>query len=179
MQRLFSAQKGIRVPDGTIVYPFLNCQGDTTNLPPDLLGDFSLAIGEIAPQQQSKIHVMPLVTQLTFVMLGQLEVWMKDPDHPKPYSLHVQMEQAVLTRAGTFLQLRNSSQAPCRVLYFVSPAYLLLTDGAGRVVYDDSIILEEDWEELERVNWQPEKILRAELNLETRKQAARRLAKRT
>ena len=84
MLRLFAVRKGNWVPDGTLVCPFLNCQDSTSNLPRDLLEDFSRAIGEIAPQQQSKIHVMPLVTQVTLVLEGQLVVWMKDSDQPRP-----------------------------------------------------------------------------------------------
>jgi len=175
MQRLFTVQKGNRVPDGTVVYPFLNCQDSTSNLPRDLLEDFSLAFGEIAPQQQSKIHVMPLVTHVTLVLQGQLVVRMRDRDQPWPYSLLLTAEQAVLTRRGTFLQLSNSTSEPCRVLYIVSPAYLFLMDEEGRVVYDDSIVLNEDWAELERVNWKPERLCPLELTLEARHKAAGRL----
>ena len=177
MKRILTVQKGNRVPDETIVFPFLNCKDATSNLPRDLLDDFSLAVGEIGSHQHSRIHVMPLVTQVTFVLQGYLEVRMKDPSHSKPYSLPLQTEQAVLTRPGTFLQFRNDDPAPCRVLYIVSPAYLLVIED-GKVVYDDAVVLEEDWNELERANWNPDRLCRSELTPEARHKAARCLAKR-
>ena len=99
---------------------------------------------------------------------------MKDPDQPSPYSLRLKAGQAVLTRPGTFLQFINHTKALCRLLYIVRPAYIFVKKGRD-VVYDNSIILGEDWLELERVNWQPDKFRKAGLNLETREQAAKRL----
>jgi hypothetical protein len=154
VKRIFSIGKGGQVPDGTKVFPLLNCRDCTSSLPADLLEDFSLAVGEIEPHRHSKIHVMPLVTQVTFVLRGELEAWMKDGDQPAPYSLRLGAEQAILTRPGTFLQLRNPMPAPCRVLYMVSPSYVFLME-EGRVIYDDSVVLEEDWEALEGINWKP------------------------
>jgi mannose-6-phosphate isomerase-like protein (cupin superfamily) len=145
---------GVQVPDGTKVFSLLNCRDSTSGLPGNLLEDFSLAAGEIEAHGHSRIHVMPLVTQVTFVLQGELEAWMKEAEHPAPYSLRLKAEQAVLTRPGTFLQFRNHSRAPCRVLYIVSPAYVFLKEGE-RVVYDDSVVLEEDWEELKKNHWRP------------------------
>jgi mannose-6-phosphate isomerase-like protein (cupin superfamily) len=155
VKRIFSIGKGAQVPDGTKVFPLLNCRDSTSGLPTDLLEDFSLAVGEIEPHRRSKIHVMPLVTQVTFVLRGELEAWMKDGDQPTPYSLRLGAEQAILTRPGTFLQFRNHTPVPCRALYMVSPSYVFLME-KGRVVYDDSVVLAEDWEGLKRINWKPE-----------------------
>jgi hypothetical protein len=174
VKRIFSIGKGGQVPDGTKVFPLLNCRDCTSSLPADLLEDFSLAVGEIEPHRHSKIHVMPLVTQVTFVLRGELEAWMKDGDQPAPYSLRLGAEQAILTRPGTFLQLRNPMPAPCRVLYMVSPSYVFLME-EGRVIYDDSVVLEEDWGEMEKVQWEPEKLRRAGLTFEVRQAAVRRL----
>ncbi len=157
MRRIFSMERGNRVPDGTLVYPFLNSRDSTGNLPWGLLEEFSLAAGEIEPLQQSKIHVMPMLTQVTLVLQGCVEVWMKDPDHPAPYSLRLEEEQAVMTRAGTFFQMRNDTDSPCRVLYIVSPAYLFVIED-GRVLYDDSVVFDEDWKDIERAGWKPEKL---------------------
>jgi hypothetical protein len=63
------------------------------------------------------------------------------------------------------------------VLYIVSPAYIFLVE-EGRVVYDDSVVLEEDWEELKRVNWAPEKLLKSRISFEARRAAEKRLANR-
>jgi mannose-6-phosphate isomerase-like protein (cupin superfamily) len=157
MRKIFSQGKGVQVPDGTKVFSLLNCLDSTSGLPGNLLEDFSLTVGEIEPGRQSRVHVMPLVTQVTFVLQGKLEVWMKDRDQLGPYSLRLEEEQAILTRPGTFLQFRNHSGLPCRVLYIVSPAYLFVME-KGKVVYDDSVVLEEDWEELEKINWKPAKL---------------------
>jgi len=154
LKRIFSVGKGVRVPDGTRIFSLLNCRDSTAGLPGNLLEDFSLAVGVIEPNHRSKIHVMPLVTQVTFVLRGELEAWMKDAEQPSPYSLRLEAEQAILTRPGTFLQFRNHAPAPCRVLYVVSPAYVFLKE-AERVIYDDSVVLEEDWEELKKNHWRP------------------------
>ena len=62
MNRVFNIKEGIRVPDGTIVYPFLNSKDSSSDLPFDLLEGFSISAGDISPNTHSKIHVMPLVT---------------------------------------------------------------------------------------------------------------------
>jgi len=174
LRKIFSMGKGIQVPDGTKVFSLLNCRDSTSGLAWDLLEDISLAGGEIEPHRHSKIHVMPLVTQVTFVLQGELEVWMKGADQPGPHSLRLEAEQAILTRPGTFLQFRNHTPAPCRVLYVVSPAYLLVME-KGKIVYDDSIVLEEGWEDLGEVQWKPEKLRTAGLTPKVRRAAARRL----
>ncbi len=177
MKRIFSIGKGALVSDSTKVFSLLNCGDSTSGLPWNLLEDFSLAAGEIEPRRHSKIHVMPLVTQVTFVLQGKLEVWMKDVDQQGPYSLRLKAEQAILTRPGTFLQFRNNSGDLCRVLYVVSPAYVFLMEGE-RLVYDDSVALDEDWEELKRMNWAPEKLRTSGITFEARRAAEKHLANR-
>jgi mannose-6-phosphate isomerase-like protein (cupin superfamily) len=162
---------GVQGPDATKVFPLLNCRDSTSGLPGNLLEDFSLAVGEIEPGRQSRVHVMPLVTQVTFVLQGKLEVWMKDKDQLEPYSLRLEEEQAILTRPGTFLQFRNYSGLPCRVLYIVSPAYIFLME-EGKMIYDDSVVLEEGWEELEKINWRPAR-LRSLDSIRKERQAAK------
>ncbi len=157
MRKIFSLGKGLQVPDATKVFPLVNCWDSTSGLPGNLLNDFSLALGEIEPNHRSKVHIMPLVTQVTFVLGGHLEVWMKDPDGTRPYSLQITAEQAVLTGPGTFLQFRNHTHDPCRVLYIVSPAYIFVIE-EGKLIYDDSVVLEENWEELDKIDWKPAKL---------------------
>ena len=48
---------------------------------------------------------------------------------------------------GTFLQLVNPGDATSRVLYVVGPAYVFEQRGE-EVVYDDSIALLQEWEEI-------------------------------
>jgi mannose-6-phosphate isomerase-like protein (cupin superfamily) len=177
LRKVFSVGKGVQVSDATKVFSLLNCRDSNSGLPGNLLEDFSLAAGEIEPRRHSKIHVMPLVTQVTFVLQGEVEAWMKEADRPAPYSLRLETEQAILTRPGTFLQFRNHTPAPCRVLYIVSPGYVFLME-EGSVAYDDSVVLEEDWEELRRVNWAPEKLRTCDITLEARRAAEKRLADR-
>ena len=176
MNRVFSIENPVRVPDRTIVYPFLNPKDSTSGLPWDLIDGFSISAGKIETGVRSKIHVMPLVTQVTFVLSGSLEVRMKDPDGDACYVVQLRPEQAVITRPGTFLQLINQTDEPCRVLYIVSPAYLFELDESGNVAYDDGIVLDEDWDELVRLDWQPAKLKDTEVMREERRQAAERLA---
>ena len=163
------------MPDSTKVFPLFNCRDFTNSLPGNLLEDFSLAVGEIEPGRKSKVHVMPLVTQVTLVLQGKLEVWMKDADQLEPYSLRLEAEQAIITRPGTFLQFRNPTGLSCRVLYIVSPTYLFVME-EGRVVYDDSVVLEEDWEELEKINWNTGKLYSLDSIRKDRQAAKERFA---
>lgn len=175
MNKLFSIQNGINVPDGTVVYPFLNAKDSTSGLSWDLLDGFSLAAGDIAPHSFSKIHVMPHVTQVTFLLSGQLEIIMKDSLVDEPYPCHLATQQAVLTQPGTFYQLVNSSSSIARVLYIVSPAYVFDMDDAEQVRYDDAIALQESWLELSMLKWNPAS-LRDPLNsIDARQDASYRI----
>lgn len=177
MNRIFTIDKGFQVPDGTIVSPFLNSQDSESDLPWDLVKGFSLSAGVIAPNSKSKIHIMPLVQQVTFVLSGKLKVCMKDVNTPDPYTLEVGENQAVLTPPGTFLQYINHTDFPCHTLYIVSPPYLFDME-KDQVFYDDSICLEEDWKELADRNWQPPRLQEANLTSELRHSAAERVTLR-
>jgi hypothetical protein len=172
MNRLFRIPPPLRVPDGTLVSPFLNARDSTSGLPFDLLDGFSLAAGTIEPGSQSKIHVMPFVTQVTFVRRGALTVRMKATRDDQPCTLTVNADEAVLTEPDTFLQLVNDSNRDCEVLYIVSPAYVFeFVD--GRVIYEDSVVLDETWEQLAAATWRTARALRTP---EQRRQAQARLA---
>jgi mannose-6-phosphate isomerase-like protein (cupin superfamily) len=153
MKRTFSIGKGFKVSDGTIVYPFLNPKDMSQDLEWDLLEGFSVAGGDIGPGITSKIHVHPIVTQVTWVVSGAITIKMKDSDHNEPYLLKLQPQQAVLTQPRTFFQLINEGKENARVLYIVSPAYLFEIDAKGKVVYDDAISLDQTWEELAMMHW--------------------------
>ena len=47
MKKLFEIRDFFRVPDGTLVAPFLNSKDDNSDLPFDLLNGFSISAGEI------------------------------------------------------------------------------------------------------------------------------------
>jgi hypothetical protein len=178
MNRVFRRGQGIVVPDGTTVYPFLNAKDSTSDLAYDLLDGFSLAAGRIAPKSSSKVHVMPFVTQVTWVISGHLDVRMKDAEHRDPYTVHLSTQGAVLTRPGTFFQLINASAAQVDVLYIVSPAYLFLADETHNVEYDDSIVFDLDWERLAEEEWEPAELLRLDLRRDARDRASVTLATR-
>lgn len=176
--RVFSIQDGIRVPDGTLVYPFLNPKDRTSGLPWDLMDGFSIAAGDIEPGNSSKIHLMPVTSQVTFVLEGELEVRMKEPARAAPYSVKLTRHQAVLTKPFVFLQFINRSDRMCRVLYLVSPPYLFSLDDAGNIEYDDSITFDEDWMDLERVHWKPEGLPDRATAAREREQAHQRIGGR-
>jgi hypothetical protein len=166
------------VPDETCVFPLLNSNDVKSGLPPGLLDAFSLAIGEIEPNSCSKIHVHPLVTQVTMVLDGRLEVRLRDDSAPEPYTLQLAQHQAVLVRPGAFLQLINGSAFPCRTLYVVGPAYAFDVDEEGRPTYDDSIALDESWEELSELGWMPPRLREAGVTPERRDVALQRIRER-
>lgn len=169
MRRIFNIQETFRVCDGTLVSPFLNAKDAMSNLPFDLLDGFSLAAGEIEPGKTSRIHVMPHVTQVTFVWQGNLEIRMMEPGDDKPYCRELVTGQAALTEPGTFLQFANPSDKSCHVLYIVSPAYVF--DEA----YDDSIYFEYTWDQPESLHRDVSKQVEAATSLKSRKQAEDRI----
>jgi hypothetical protein len=176
--RVFQATTGFRVPDTTFVFPFLNSNDLKSGLPPGLLDAFSLAVGEIQPNSASKIHVHPLVTQVTMVLDGRLEVRIRDDSTPEPYTVQLVEYQAALTRPGAFLQLINGSAFPCRTLYVVGPAYAFVVDDQGRPTYDDAISLDESWDELAEVDWMPPRLREADMSPERRDDALREIRER-
>jgi hypothetical protein len=176
MDRVFKINPPFPVPDGTLVSPFLNSKDNQSGLPFDLLDGFSLAAGIIEAGTHSKIHIMPFVTQVTFVKRGKLKVKMKSGADVAPYEVSpLEVNQAVITRPGTLFQLINDGSELCETLYIVSPAYLFEMSG-DRVIYDDSVVLEEDWQQLAAANWQLPKRLPS---LTEREETERRLAARS
>lgn len=157
MKKIFDVGDGFDVPDGTIVHSIMDPQLLRRD-GPRMVGDMSLALGEIPPGITSKIHVHPVVSQLTFVISGRLKVRMKDASNEEPYALNLGPEQSVMTEAGTFFQLINDSDENCRALYVVTPSFIFECDSAGRVLYNDAMVLDEDWDRLARISWMPAKL---------------------
>ncbi len=145
MNHVFRAGPGSVVPDGTRVSPFLNPTDSASGLPAGMFEGASLAIGALAPGQRSRIHLHPLVTMVTWVIEGRLQIRMKDAGAPAPYLLSLEPEDAALTHPGTFVQLINPGETPCRVLYVCSPGYVWLQGADGRMVYDDAQVFDDDW----------------------------------
>lgn len=159
MNKVFSIAAPFQAPDGTWVSPFLNAKDSQSDLPFDLLDGFSIAAGMIDPVSCSKIHVMPFVTQVTFVRSGNLAVIMKRPSDAGVHTLRLAAGQSVLTEPGEFFQLINEDRERCEVLYIVSPAYVFDMDLDGSVLYDDSLVLEEDWAHLAMAEWRAAKAM--------------------
>lgn len=147
MNQLFKIENSFQVQDGTIVSPFLNAKDAFSSIPFELLDGFSIAAGEIKPLVNSKIHIHPVVTQVTFVYEGRVTVRMKDFKQKEPYAIQLETGQAVLTKPGTFFQLSNMFERTCHVIYIVSPAYVFLMV-KDRVIYDDALVIDKDWDEL-------------------------------
>lgn len=151
MKRIFRPENFITVPDGTEVSAFINPTDSATgDWVEDLPESVSIAAGRIAPGARSWIHVLPVVTQITYVVAGNLTAKMIEPGDHEPYALELPTGSAVVTRPGTLLQLSNETEESLAVLYIVSPSYVFEADADGRVVYDDAILVAEDWESLSR-----------------------------
>lgn len=152
MNRIFAADKGFTVPDGTTVYSLL----DPAGLGPsagEWAEEISVALGCIPPHTASKIHLHPLVTQVTWVIAGQLTLTMKDPAADAPYTVSLAPEQAAIALPGTFFQLINRSETDVRVLYIVTPAFIFEASVDGRVLYNDALVFDEDWGGLAAAGW--------------------------
>ena len=78
MNQLFRIGNTFQIPDGTMVSPFLNAKDVLSDLPFDLLDGFSIAAGEIPSSVKSKIHIHPVVTQVTFVCEGKITITMSE-----------------------------------------------------------------------------------------------------
>jgi mannose-6-phosphate isomerase-like protein (cupin superfamily) len=117
------------------------------SLPWGALGDMSLAAGRVEPGVSSWIHMHPVVTQITYVLSGQLVVLMKGKGDKKPYERELVAGDAVFTEPGTLFQLQNRhGSITAEVLYIVSPSYVFETDGK-RIVYDDAVLVAKNWSE--------------------------------
>ena len=156
MDHIFRMTNPLIVPDGSVVNGFLNSMDNTSGVEFGLVESLSIAGGVLAPGVRSKLQIMPLVTQVTFVRRGQLTLKMKEDQTEHHYTLHLTPNQAALTKSRTFLQLINETDETCEVLYIVTPSYVFELEG-NKVVYDDSVVFDESWEIIETPDWKPSK----------------------
>lgn len=163
------------VPDGTRVAPLFNSSDIPGRLPLSSKEGISIAMGEILPGVKSKIHVHPLVKQVTCVLEGKICIYMKDCTSSERYRLELTKDEAVLTEEGTFFQLVNESEIVCRVLYIVNPEFLFET-ADGSIIYNDAVVLERDWQELQDMNWQVPEVLNSKVTPEARNAVCERIA---
>jgi mannose-6-phosphate isomerase-like protein (cupin superfamily) len=153
MNRLFRPAGYFTVPDGTDVSPFLNAtDSEQTDVPWGALGDMSIAAGRIKPGTVSWIHMLPLASQVTYLVSGRLQIRMKDSGSSHPYQLDLRPGDAALNGPGTLFQLVNLGSDTADVLYIVSPSYVFeMQDGV--VLYDDAVLVAESWDELEAAKY--------------------------
>jgi len=138
----------------------------------------SVASGRIDPGVNSWIHIHPAVTQVTYVVSGELIVRMKDRSSPSPYCLELQRGKAVVSEPGTLFQLQNPYDAPAEVLYIVSPSYVFEME-CKEIIHDDSVLVAESWEELEAANYDVSALkISTCAAVASRAEAMRRLAER-
>jgi len=149
MRVVFAPRTYAQVPDGTLVSPFLNPFDNTgATVGPLAHGHLGVAAGRLEPGVASSIHVLPLVTQITWVVRGRLRIVMRAPAEPEPYTLELDAGQAVCTEPGELLQLANDDHdTAVEVLYITSPAYVYEVDRHGAVVYDDARVIATTWDE--------------------------------
>ena len=177
MDRIFEAGEYFTVPDGTDVSAFLNGTDVTQkDLPWEALGDVSIASGRVRAGVHSWVHVHPVVTQVTYVVGGQLTVRMKDVGEPGFYDNTITSGQAVVARPGTLFQLRNDADLDASVLYIVSPSYVFLMTGEV-VEYDDAMLVTRTWEELLEQDYQLPQLSIDLTDVWARRDAARRSLK--
>jgi hypothetical protein len=155
MNRVFPIPPPIVVPDGTKLHEIvgprtLASHGDNVRVSDGL----SLALGILPAGTVSKVHLHPVVWHFTWVCRGTLTVQMRDASSDRPYRLRVPAQNGVLTEPGTFFQLINEGEEQCEVFYFVGPAFVFELSPEG-VRYNDAVVLEESWEELQNLNWRP------------------------
>jgi mannose-6-phosphate isomerase-like protein (cupin superfamily) len=174
MNRIYKIENGVVVPDGTTVYEIIGpIQSKKAGLP--IIEEESLAYGELDPEEKSNVHVHPIITHLTWVVSGKLTVGMKDKRSDKMYFIDVAPNETVLTEPGTFFQLINNGSEICKVLYIVAPAFIFEIDDAGTILYNDQIVLDFDWDELERRNWTIPELNDLDLIRKQREESLRRL----
>ena len=167
--------------DGTEVCAFLNPYDARGAASAHSAGEaISMAAGRIGPGVRSAIHVHPALTQITYVTAGRLTARMRDPGESEPSRLEVPTGAAVLTEAGTLLQLCNETDRTVEVLYVSTPAYVLETAADGAIRYEDALILGADWDAPAVAHWNVETATQARSRATARRaEAAGRIAGRT
>lgn len=151
MRKIFSLGEGFNVPDGTFIHSIIDPR--VTNQE-----DVSFTFGRIPAGITSKIHVHPVIKQLTWIVSGKLTIKMKDSISDAPYTLELAKNQMALTEAGTFFQMSNKSNEECSVIYVNVPGFVFEMGSDGSVLYNDAIVFDQNWEELPKTDWNVEQL---------------------
>ena len=177
MRHIFKLGEAIDVPDGTVVHSSVApSQFGLDGL--SMMDQVSVAQGNLSPGICSNIHVHPIVQQVTWVLSGTLTVKMKDAENEHPYELEVVQQQAVVTHAGTQFQLMTQSERHCQARYIVAPAFVFESDASGDVIYNDALVLIEDWDQLAAVGWKISTLQNLNTIRKKRQASLERLAQR-
>ncbi len=152
MEKIFGVGEGIAVPDGTIIHSILDPRIASQGMVP-WIDDVSFTFGRIPPGVTSKIHLHPVIKQLTWILSGRLTIKMKDPTSETAYALELSENQMSLTEAGTFFQMINTNDEECRVLYVNAPGFIFELAKDGSVLYNDALVLDQNWDELSAMDW--------------------------
>jgi hypothetical protein len=174
MKHIFKVTNQWEVPDGTLVAPFMNPFDSNSSTPLENLRDISIAEGNIGSFVQSKIQIMPYVNQITYVLEGTVKIIMKGPNDKGPYVLEICRNESIIAYKNEFLQLINETNENCKVLYIVSPAYVCEIEN-GDTVYDDAIVIDKSWNDLEIAKW---KIENEVFKITEREEAIKRICNR-
>ncbi|MBI5136873.1 MAG: hypothetical protein HZA24_05990 [Nitrospirae bacterium] len=158
MARVITPGKLFDMPDGTRVAPVFNPfepLSGATAPEPDADGRMSVALGELRAGRSSRIHVLPFVRQITWVLSGPVTMIVKGAADAAPQRLTLLAGQALETAPGDFMQLVNPDrQRPCRMLHACTPGYVFHTEN-GTLRYEDAVVFAEDWDALAAQNWHP------------------------
>jgi len=176
LNKIFQPSNHFKIPDETLISPFLNPKDSMSDLPFHLIDGFSLAHGVVKGNSKSKIHVHPHVDQVTYVLSGKIILNMKGDVDQDFYQLELKSNQSAISIGGEYFQLENPFQEDCHVLYIVSPAYIFEMK-SNHVIFDDAIILDNTWEELKKMNWQPPELNDEKHSSEERIKSLERLKK--
>lgn len=153
MQRVFLPGAPFRGRDGTLLSPFLNPWDTTSGLPADLLALVSAAAGILLPGQPSKIHTIPFATQVILMRWGWLCLLLRKAGQAGPQEHTCGPDSTVVTPAGSWLRLEALGTSPGEISYVVTPACVYELGPDGSVLYDDSVVIDEDWAGLALADW--------------------------
>jgi uncharacterized cupin superfamily protein len=175
MNYLYKKSDRILVPDGTFLQPIIGAN-ISQKLGIKHIKGCSLAVGILPPGKSTSIHIHPVCLHLAWVISGELTAYMKDVTSDSKYCLTAGPEEVITTEPMTFLQLANESDSELQILYICAPEFIYEVDG-DQVVYNDAVVLEETWDELEKANWELKDPLDIRVISKNRDEALARLIK--
>jgi len=142
LMNIYKPAEKFLLPDKTWLRNIFS-NNDVSN---EFVDKLSLSIGEISPQTKSSIHIHPFVTQVTFVLEGEVVVLSKQFNSLKKSMETLEKDECIITEPNTFYQVENKSQRLSKVLYVVTPSFLFIVNSDGTLKYNDALVLSDDWQ---------------------------------